>query len=285
METLPLILLLSFASSLSVPLIYYLLFTIFVVGLCAGSFAYAMTLRMYDGRDWVNGRSECDMCRKPLRWRDLVPLFSWLSTKGSCRYCRKRLGMSYPLAELSVALLFVSSFIFWPYGFTKTGIVVFGLWLVMLTLMASLVIFDFKWYLLPDKIVYTLIGLASASKLVQVLYFQNLSLLAGIVGGIFVGSGIFYFLYVISRGKYIGGGDVKYGLFFGILLASPFKSLLVISIGSLIGTLFVIPSIIRDKKKMTSQVPFGPSLILATVIIYLFGDKIVDFLTTFYLFP
>mgnify|MGYP001175491998 FL=1 len=255
------------------------------LGLCAGSFAYAMTLRMYDGRDWVKGRSECDMCRKPLSWKDLVPLFSWLSTKGRCRYCKKKLGMSYPLVEIGVSASFALSYAFWPYGFTKAGVAVFAVWLVMLTLMASLVIFDLKWYLLPDKIVYTLIGLAGLSKLVQVLYYQNFSILSGVAGGVLVGWGIFYFLYVISKGKYIGGGDVKYGIFFGILLASPFKSLLVISLGSLIGTIAVVPSIIRHKTKMSSQVPFGPSLILATAIIYLFGDKIVDLLTTFYLFP
>jgi prepilin signal peptidase PulO-like enzyme (type II secretory pathway) len=256
-----------------------------VIGLCAGSLAYAMTLRMYDGRDWVKGRSECDMCHKPLRWYDLLPVVSWLSTAGKCRYCKKRLGTGYPLIELGVGASFVLSYIYWPYGFTRIGIAIFGAWLVMLTLMASLIIFDLKWYLLPDRIVYTLIGLAGASKLVQILYFQDLSKLVGIIGGVLVGWGVFYFLYVLSKGKYIGGGDVKYGLFFGVLLASPFKSLLVISVGSLLGTLFVLPSVINRRTKMTSEVPFGPSLVLATVILYLFGDRIVDILTTAYLFP
>ena len=264
----------------TLPLIF-----ISLLGLCAGSFAYAMTLRMHDGRDWVKGRSECDMCQKDLKWYDLAPLFSWLSTRGTCRYCKKPMGKAYPVIELATALLFGLSYALWPYGFTRIGMLVFGVWLVMVTLLVSLVIFDKKWYLLPDKIVFTLIGIAAASKLIQVAYFQDTDRLIGVAGGIFVGWGVFFFLHTISSGKYIGGGDVKYGLFFGVLLASPFKSLLVICIGSLIGTLVVLPSVLSKKIKMTSQVPFGPSLIAATIIVYIFGDKIVEFLTTFYLFP
>ncbi len=264
----------------TLPLIFLSLF-----GLCAGSFAYAMTLRMYDGRDWVKGRSECDYCHKQLTWQDLIPLFSWLSTSGKCRYCKKKLGYSYPLTEFVTSIAFAVSYLAWPYGFTRFGIFIFAIWLVMVTLMVSLIIFDLKWYLLPDKIVFTLIGLATCSKLIQVFYFNDSSRLRGILLGAAVGSLIFYFLYAISSGKYIGGGDVKFGLFFGILLASPFKSLLVISIGSLIGTILILPSLLRKKTKMTTQVPFGPSLIIATALVYLFGDKLVDFLTTFYLFP
>lgn len=263
----------------TLPLIFLAL-----LGLCAGSFAYAMTLRMMDGRDWVNGRSECDLCHKALKWYDLIPLFSWISTGGKCRYCKKHIGYSYPIVELMVGLVFSLSYIFWPYG-SGMGVLMFVLWLVMLTFMASLVIFDLKWYLLPDRIVFMLVGLAGASKLFQAFYYQDFDRLLPVATGALVGWGVFYFLWTISKGRYIGGGDVKYGLFFGILLASPFKSLLVISIGSLIGCLLVLPFIIAKKTKMTSQVPFGPSLIVATVIVYLFGDKIVNFLTSSYLFP
>lgn len=256
-----------------------------ILGLCAGSFAYAMTLRMYDGRDWVRGHSECDLCHAPLRWYDLIPLFSWLSTKGTCRYCKKRIGYGFPLVELATATSFMISYYWWPYGFTRLGYVLLIVWLVMLTLLISLVIFDLKWKILPDKLVYPLIGIAMGSKLAQVAYFQDVSILLDVMLSILVGAGVFYLLYAVSDGRYIGGGDVKYGVFFGILLASPFKSLLVISIGSIIGTLCIIPSALNRKTKLESQVPFGPSLIVATFIMYIFGDRIVELLTSTYLFP
>lgn len=262
-----------------------ILVLISILGLCAGSFALAMTVRMYDGRDWVKDRSECDLCHKKLKWYDLLPLISWLSTAGKCRYCHKKIGKLYPVIELGTGLAFGISYIYWPYGFTKAGIAIFALWLAMLTLMASLLIFDVKWYILPDKIVYTLIGLAGVSKLFQVLYYQDFSRLPGLGLSLVVGSGIFYLLHALSKGRYIGGGDVKYGLFFGMLLGSGFKSALVISLGSIIGTILVLPSVLRRKTKMTSVIPFGPSLIMATFILYIFGDRLITLLTTTYLFP
>lgn len=262
-----------------------ILVLIFILGLCAGSFALAMTVRMYDGRDWVRGRSECDLCHKPLKWYDLIPLASWLSTIGKCRYCKKSIGSLFPAVELGTAAAFSLSYWFWPYGFTRSGIAAFLMWLIMLTIMSSLFVFDLKWFILPDKLVYTLVGLATAYKITQVLYYQDVSRLPGIGLGLVVGSGVFYMLHMLSRGKYIGGGDVKYGVFFGMLLGSGFKSMLVISIGSVIGTVFILPSMIKHKTKLTSVIPFGPSLILATLIVYIFGDKLISLLTTTYLFP
>jgi prepilin signal peptidase PulO-like enzyme (type II secretory pathway) len=264
----------------TLPLIY-----LFIVGLCAGSFALAMTMRMYARKPWVNDRSRCDYCKKTLAWYDLVPLISWVSTRGHCRYCHKRLSRFYPVVELSTGLAFVVSYLAWPYGFAKMGILLFVLWAVMITLMVSLVIFDLKWFLLPDRITYTLIGLAGASKLFQVIYYQDFDRIPGIIIGVVVGAGVFFALYVYSQGKYIGGGDIKLGLFYGILLGSGFKSLLVMSIGSLIGTAIMLPALIRRSKKMTSMVPFGPSLILATFILYLYGDRIIEILMSTYLFP
>jgi prepilin signal peptidase PulO-like enzyme (type II secretory pathway) len=250
-----------------------------------GSFAYALALRLYDGRDYVRGRSECESCKHVLAWYDLLPLVSWVSMSGKCRYCKKPMGYSYPIIELATGTLFVLSQKFWPYGFTRAGIVVFGLWLVMLTVLVTLSIIDTKWFLLPDKLVFLLIFLAAGSKLAQAAYFEDLGRLVGVLGGMGVGAGVFYAIWYLSKGKYIGYGDVKLGIFFGILLGSPFKALLVLSIGSLIGTLLVLPTMLRRKAKLTTAIPFGPSLIAATCVMYIFGDRIVHALTTFYIFP
>lgn len=255
------------------------------LGLCAGSFALAMTMRMQARKPWVNDRSKCDHCKKILQWYDLVPLISWLSTKGNCRYCNKKLSPMYPVTELATALVFVGSYVFWPYGYTGSGIAAFITWLVMVTLMVSLVIFDLKWYILPDRITYTLIGLALSTKLFWIVFYQNYRRLLDIVVSVAVGAGVFWLLYVYSKGKYIGFGDVKYGIFYGVLLASGFKSLLVLSVASLLGTIAILPSLAKKKTSLTSTLPFGPYLIIATYIVYIFGDRLVDLLTTSYLFP
>ncbi len=129
---------------------------IFVIGLCFGSFALAMTDRMKAKKDWVKGRSECDKCRHKLGLKDLVPLASWLSTGGKCRYCHKRLSKAYPLTELACGSAFVMSYIFVPYELDGYGLAVFGLWLLALVIMTSLIVFDLRWFLLPNKLVYPL---------------------------------------------------------------------------------------------------------------------------------
>lgn len=256
-----------------------------VLGACAGSFAYAMTLRMADGRDWVAGRSECEKCHAVLKWYDLVPLLSWITSRGSCRHCHKPIGTIYPLVEVCSAAAFAVSAYFWPYGTGLYGYASFGLWCVFMTLMISLVIFDLKWFLLPDKIVYTMVVLAGGAQIFFVSYFAQPERLTGIVLGVVVGSGIFYVLHKASNGRYIGDGDYKYGIFFGLLLGSGFKSMLVISLGSLIGTVLVLPALLLKKRGLSSQIPFGPSLIAATYVVYIFGDRLIERFATLYLFP
>lgn len=259
--------------------------TLFIIGLCAGSFALAFTSRLFARQSWALDRSRCDHCKKTLEPIDLIPLLSWLSTSGRCRYCRAPLSKRYPLVELLTGLAWLGSYYWWPYGFTRMGWLMLALWLVMLTLLVSLVLFDLTWQLLPDKVVYTLIGIATFSKLFQIIYFGARERLPGIALGVAVGSGLFWLLYHYSKGRYIGGGDVKYGIFYGVLLGSGFKSLLVISIGSLLGTLVLLPALLTRRTKLSSTIPFGPFLIIATAIVYLFGDKLVDLLTSNYLFP
>jgi leader peptidase (prepilin peptidase) / N-methyltransferase len=277
------------------PPIFYILYSIFLcfLGLCLGSFALVLAYRIMDGRDWVRGHSECESCHHLLSWKDLVPLLSWLSSKGHCRYCKVKLSREYPLIELLTSVFCILSSIFWPYGYTGLGLVLLATWLVMLTILIALVVTDLKWFILPDKLVYTLVLFALLQTVGVFVYKSSVgidvpSLLLTtyyLLLSVAVSSGFFYLIYKLSKGKYIGFGDIKYGLFSGILLAHPFKSMLVISLGSLIGTLLVIPSMLSKKTTMTSQIPFGPSLIAATVIMYIWGDRIITVLTTTYLFP
>ena len=87
---------------------------LFFLGLIFGSFALVLADRMKQKRDWVGGRSACEFCKHTLYMHDLVPLFSWLSTGGKCRYCKKKLSFSYPLTELGLGLAFAGSYVWWP---------------------------------------------------------------------------------------------------------------------------------------------------------------------------
>jgi prepilin signal peptidase PulO-like enzyme (type II secretory pathway) len=195
------------------------------------------------------------------------------------------LGKAYPLSELITGVIFAGSYYFWPYGFGALGWFQLLLWLVVVVLLVSAAFADYRWSILPDKLTIPLAVIACASQLFSIAYTQSFDAIPGVILGVVVGAGIFYVLNVVSKGAYIGGGDVKLGLFYGILLGSGLKSMLVIAIGSTLGTIALLPMLVRKQKTIHTQIPFGPYLIIATILVYIFGDRLVSLVTTTYLFP
>lgn len=235
-------------------------------------------LKVLLGKKGVDDRSRCLSCGHELAWYDLLPLVSWLSTRGKCRYCKKPIGSYEPLMELGLAALFIVSYLLWPFSLqAATGVAVFVLWLVACVLMAILFVYDKKWMLLPDSINFSLMAVAAVFALVQ-LYIQDFSLAAllSLVGSIAIMSGIYYALYLYSRGAWIGFGDIKLGLGLGLLLGQWELAFLALFLANLIGTLLVLPALITKKLGRRSEISFGPLLIIGTVITVLVGHAIID---------
>ena len=92
----------------------------------------------------------------------------------------------------------------------------------------------------------------------------------------FIIFGFFYSIFIISEGKWIGGGDVKIGFLLGLIVATPINSLLVIFLASLLGTFYSLPGIFIKKTNLNSHIPFGPFLIIATIIVFLFGSELLS---------
>jgi leader peptidase (prepilin peptidase)/N-methyltransferase len=260
-----------------------------VLGLMFGSFVNALVWRLHEQTkpkkkraasdkdlSMLTGRSMCPHCKHALGVMDLIPFFSWLALGGKCRYCRKPIDDT-PLAEIGLAVLFVTSYVFWPMQFDTAGTVAFVVWLASLVAFAALFIYDLRWMLLPNKIVYPLIALAAVHVLVQVLVFDGgIALALRAVSAMAIAGGLFYVLFHLSNGRWIGGGDVKLGFALGLLLMYPMKALLMLFVASLLGTLVTVPLMYRKKLGQTSQVPFGPFLIAATVIVMLFGAALLN---------
>lgn len=247
-----------------------------VLGLCLGSFVNALVWRLRTKKDWVKKRSVCTHCGHVLSAIDLIPVFSWLMLRGKCRYCREPITAQYPLVELLTALLFVVSYSFWPAKIEGLEVLLFGFWLVVVTGFIALAVYDLRWFLLPNKIIYPLIGLAFVQVLLRTLD-KGAYVLTDALWGVIVGAGVFYLLFQISGGKWIGGGDVKLGVIIGLLVGGALQAFMVIFIASLLGTLFAVPLLLIKKLKKSSQVPFGPFLIGATIIVYLFGSDLIRF--------
>ncbi len=224
----------------------------------------------------IKGRSMCPGCKHELSAKDLVPVFSWLTLGGRCRYCKKPISWQYPLVELFTAFLFVFSFFFWPLEWNTYGVINFVVWLIIIVGFMSLIIYDLKWMLLPNRIVFPLIVISVLLAVFNILSNESLSNLYQTVMSVAVAGGIFYLLFVISGGKWIGGGDVKLGLLIGLILGDPYLAFLVLFIASLLGTLYILPGILLKRVNPRSRIPFGPFLIMATIIVQLFGLSLVE---------
>ncbi|MCX6727488.1 MAG: prepilin peptidase [Candidatus Saccharibacteria bacterium] len=261
--------------------------TLVLLGLCYGSFVNALVWRIHKQATTktmkgqakysiANGRSMCVHCEHVLSPLDLIPVLSWLSLRGKCRYCHKPIPDT-PLSELATPLIFVISYVFWPLPFSTYQIFLFSLWLIFVTGFMALAIYDLRWKLLPNRVVFPLMWLSLLQLLLGLVIFgQGVHILPGIISASLVGGGIFWLLFQVSDGKWIGGGDVKLGFLVGSLFTSPLQSVLFIFLGSLIGTIVSLPLLLAGKAKRTSHLPFGPFLIASAILVRLFGLGIIS---------
>lgn len=260
-----------------------------LLGLSFGSFVNALVWRLHEQSKTkkqrvatdealtiTKGRSMCPDCQHELSVTDLVPVLSWISLRGKCRYCHKPIHWQYPLVEIATAGLFVLSYIYWPHGFDAAGTVAFVTWLVSLVGFMALIVYDLRWMILPNKIVLPLTVLATASIFVQSIVSQDFGLIVKAGLGLAVAGGLFYVLFQISNGKWIGGGDVKLGFVLGLLLAHPGLSFLMLFVASTLGTLYALPLLLTGRMSRKSRLPFGPFLIVSTIIVQLFGALIFE---------
>ena len=267
-----------------------------VLGLVFGSFINALVWRLNEqdkvakkrgktakfktrNLSILKGRSMCPHCQHELAPADLIPVVSWLMLRGACRYCHKPISPQYPFVELLTAMTFVFSYAFWPIALQGGSLhdwVLFGFWLVFLVGLIALAVYDIKWYLLPDKIVYVLMTVAVIqSILIVFVYRGGAHQLVQIALSFVVGGGLFYLLFQISNGKWIGGGDVKLGVLLGLILANPGLSLMMLFSASLLGSAVTLPLLLTRKISRNTHIPFGPFLITGVVIARLFGAAVI----------
>jgi len=230
----------------------------------------------------LQDRSQCLHCGHTLAWYDLLPLVSWMSTKGKCRYCHEKIGTFEPLIEISTAVFFVASYVLWPATLTAGGdIALFVLWLVAGVLLAILFAYDAKWFLLPNKVMFPLIAVASIAAFLQVMMSPDaVGVLINILLASFILSGLYLVLWLISKGQWVGFGDVKLGLALALLLADWQLAFIALFAANLIGCLIVIPGMLSGKLTRKTRVPFGPLLILGGVIAFLLGGPITEWYMT-----
>lgn len=277
-----------------------------IFGLILGSFINAWVWRLHEQLDddgnpkklskkkaeavsISKGRSMCPHCKHQLATKDLVPVFSWLWLKGKCRYCAKPISTQYPLVELGVGLLFVLSYIFWPYNIADSGWILLVGWLFTLVPLVAMAIYDAKWYILPSRLIYIATGfylsglVAYTAVSGRPTIFVN-SVVSGVVFFGLLGS--VYLVSAVAQRKgwssvdWLGFGDVRLSVLLGLVAGSVLNVFIALFMASVFGIIAALPSMLQKKRGMASQIPFGPFLIAGAAFALFFGNGIIGWYTT-----
>ena len=243
------------------------LFVIILGGLW-GSFANVCIYRLPLDKGVVSGRSYCPKCKKQITWKDNIPIISYLLLSGKCRKCKKPISSQYTLVEFLSILFF--TIIYFLYGITLTTL------LLMILSLSFIIIFfiDLKHFIIPNEITFSMMALGflkSFDPNLNLLFPNYInSLIGGLLGYGIIWS-IIYFYKQVRKKEGMGLGDAKLfgviGFWFG-WLAIPF----IIFLSSVIALVSVVPSLLKNSRTMSSQIPFGPYIILGTLI-YLFFEN------------
>lgn len=242
-------------------MVYTVFFGLF--GLVFGSFYNVVGLRVPKSESIVTPPSHCTKCGRQLTLLDLVPVLSYVFLGGKCRGCGERISWVYPVFELMTGVLF--AFSYWQLGFSYELAVA----LLFVSLLVIIVVSDFAYMLIPDKVLLFFLPLLIVGRLVSPLDTWWDSLLGAVVG-----FAILYFIAVLSRGG-MGGGDIKLFFLIGLVLGA-LHTLLTLFLASVIGMIVgIIVLRVRNQGRRT-PVPFGPSIALAAVLVYFYGDTMID---------
>jgi prepilin signal peptidase PulO-like enzyme (type II secretory pathway) len=253
---------------------------VFILGLLVGSFLNCVIWRIYKKQSFLKGRSYCPHCKHTLEWYDLFPVFSFLFLRGKCRYCGKPISRQYPLVELLVGLLFTFAYmqfkidLFGPNLAYNLYHVVF-LWAII-AIFTVIFIYDLKHYVIPDEV--TIAGLIFVvAWLGYNVYFKflNLSDVLPYLYSALGATAFFFCLWFFSHGKAMGFGDVKLAFLLGLLLGWP-NVIAGLFIAFLLGAIVGVILVTLKKRKLKSAVPFGPFLVIGTVIAIFYGTSLIN---------
>jgi len=244
-------------------LFFYLV--IFLFGLAIGSFLNCLIYRLQTGESFLMGRSFCPNCKHILSWQDLIPFISFFILKRKCRYCQNKISWQYPLVELATGILFV-----FIAQLTRFSILDTCFLFLVSCFLIIIFVFDLKHYLIPDRVIYPAIIIAFIYNLLNTKYLILNTLPAALGAAIF-----FLIIVLISRGKWMGTGDVKLAFLIGLILSFP-NVLVALFLAFFLGAIIGIGLILSGKKRLSSEVPFGPFLVTGTFLALFFGKEIIN---------
>ena len=246
-----------------------------ILGGIWGSFANVCIHRIPLNQSVAVKRSYCPNCGKTIKWFDNIPLISFILLRGKCRDCNKKISSQYFLVELLSVLSFL--LIYYLFGISITSLL-----FAILSIFFIIIFFiDLKHFIIPNTLTFPLMAIGfikSFDPNLNTSIFPNYlnSLLGGIIGYLIIWT-IIYLYKKFRNIEGMGLGDAKLlsaiGFWFG-WISLPF----IIFISSLVALLVVAPSLVNKSKKMSSEIPFGPYIIIGCILFISFSNQIKYFI-------
>lgn len=255
---------------------------LFITGLSIGSFLNVLIDR-WSAEESIGGRSHCDHCHAQLKALDLIPVVSYFLVGGRCRHCRRAISVWYPVVELITGFVFILPFVtklpthtfvsslygidLLLYSYGRDAYLYFISWILTSAAYIVILIADIKYHIIPDQA--TILSIVAALPVVYVSWFLLKEPLASPFFGAIALTCTILFLHLITRGRGMGFGDVKFAFPMGLLLGVK-DGLLALYIAFLLGGMVSLALLLMRKKGMKSTIAFGPFLIMGTSIVLFF---------------
>ena len=251
-------------SYLDTTALVYLLVLCVILGLCMGSALNCLAWRIANKKSWTKGKSICPACRHELHTRDLIPLLSYIFSKGKCRYCGEKISPRYPLTELGLAVIFVAVFL--RYGFTLYTLDI----MVLASCLFTLSLIDLDTMTIPDRFLI----IPAVCQLVYAYYYGGFaSVWYALWHGLTLGGAVLLislFMDKVLKNESMGGGDIKLLFVLGLFLDLP-ECLLLLVFSCVLG--LVMALLLRRSEK---AFPFGPALSAGMLLTLMVGAPIVN---------
>tara|TARA_B100000965_G_scaffold124047_1_gene102676 strand:- start:797 stop:1555 length:759 start_codon:yes stop_codon:yes gene_type:complete len=244
---------------------------VIILGALWGSFANVCIFRLPKEKGVVSGRSYCPKCKKKIVWYDNIPIISFFLLGGKCRKCKKSISIQYVIVEAINIVSFITIYYFF-------GISIITVLLMMLSLSFLIIFFiDLEHFIIPNVLTFPMMIVGFLKSFDPNLPSLFPNYINSLIGGLF-GYGviwsIIYFYKQLRKKEGMGLGDAKLlavvGFWFG-WISIPF----VLFLSSVLALLWVAPDLIKKSKKLTSQIPFGPYIILASILFFISKQKLM----------
>ena len=251
----------------------FLYFIIFLLGLVLGSFLNSWIWRTRENIRIAKSRSMCPHCRRQLSWYENIPVLSYLFLRGKCRTCKNPIPKHFIFVELGTALIFV--LLVWKH-LNGPAVVPAVFFRDIIFSILLIIIFIYDW--LYQEILSEVIWVGALAGIFFNIYL-GYSLISMLIGLLAVG-GFFWLQFTLSKGRWLGGGDVRMGVMMGIWLGWPMV-LISLFLAYVTGAICGLILLVLKKKQLTSTVPFGTFLAIGTFVAMLWGNKVINWYMDF----